>query len=210
MPVNVYRMQEEKEENRANNLFVKMKSGDQEALKSLFMIYFPRLNDFAARIISDPETSQDITQDVFVKIWERKDQIEAWNIEPFLYKLIRNSCIDYIKKVKFIDSRKQELGDRFKFEELYHIDFVRNEPYVLIREELRSEIEKTIESLPERCREVFMLSRVNGLKNREISEKLGISIKNVERHLTRAIRTFREKFSDELPLAIIILVLKNL
>ena len=200
----------ENEENKANNLFRKIKSGDEEALHSLFLIYFPRLNDFAARVISDPETSQDITQDVFLKIWEKREQIEVQNIESFLYRLVRNSCIDHIKKIKFIDNRKSEWGEHLRFEELYHIDFIRDEPYILIQEELRSEIEKTIKSLPDRCREVFMLSRIDGLKNREIAEKLNINIKNVERHLSRAIRTFREKFSNELPIAIIILVLKSL
>lgn len=197
-------------ENKANQLFVKIKNGDEEALHSLFVIYFPRLNDFAARIISDSETSQDITQDVFVKVWEKRDQIEAQNIESFLYKLIRNSCIDHIKQLKVIDNKKNEWGEQVKFEELYHIDFIRDEPFILIQEELKDEIERTIKNLPDRCREVFILSRIEGLKNREIAEKLDINIKNVERHLSRAMNTFRDKFSDELPVAIIILVLKSL
>lgn len=197
-------------ETKANQLFVKIKKGDEQALHALFVIYFPRLNDFAARIISDPETSQDITQDVFVKVWEKRDQIEAQNIESFLYRLIRNSCIDYIKQLKVIDNKKNEWGEQIKFEELYHIDFIRDEPFILIQNELKDEIERTINSLPDRCREVFTLSRVEGLKNREIAEKLNINIKNVERHLSRAMSTFREKFSDEFPIAIIILVLKSL
>jgi RNA polymerase sigma-70 factor (ECF subfamily) len=93
---------------------------------------------------------------------------------------------------------------------LYRIDFVGDEPYILIEEELKIKIEKTIKSLPERCREVFILSRIEGLKNKEIAEKLGINIKNVERHLGRALQTFRKTFSEELPIALIILVLKNL
>lgn len=197
-------------ENKANQLFVKIKNGDEEALHSLFVIYFPRLNDFAARIISDSETSQDITQDVFVKVWEKRDQIEAQNIESFLYKLIRNSCIDHIKQLKVIDNKKNEWGEQVKFEELYHIDFIRDEPFILIQEELKDEIERTIKNLPDKCREVFILSRIEGLKNREIAEKLDINIKNVERHLSRATNTFRDKFSDKLPIAIIILVLKSL
>ncbi|HBL77208.1 MAG TPA: RNA polymerase sigma-70 factor [Prolixibacteraceae bacterium] len=203
-------MQVEKGENKANELFRKVKSGDEEALHSLFLIYFPRLNDFAARIISDPETSQDITQEVFVVLWEKKDRIQVQNIESFLYKMVRNRCVDHIKHLKIIDNKKLEWSEQSKFEELYHIDFIRDEPYVLIQEELKTEIEKTIKSLPDRCREVFMLSRIDGLKNREIAEKLNINIKNVERHLSRALRTFRDKFSDELPLAVIILVLKSL
>lgn len=197
-------------ESKANKLFARIKEGDEEALHSLFLIYFPRLNDFAARVISDNEASQDITQDVFLKIWEKREKIEVQNIESLLYRMVRNRCVDYIKEVKFIDNKKNEWGNRVRFEELYHIDFVRDEPYILIQEELKNEIERTINSLPGRCREVFMLSRVEGLKNREIAERLNINIKNVERHISRAIRTFREKFSDEIPIAIIILVLRSL
>ena len=203
-------MKVEKGENRANDLFRKIKSGDEEALHSLFLVYFPRLNDFAARIISDPETSQDIAQEVFVTLWEKKNRINIQNIESFLYKMIRNKCIDHIKQMKVIDNWKMEWGEHVKFEELYHIDFIRDEPYILIQEELKTEIEKTIKELPDRCREVFLLSRVDGLKNREIAEKLNINIKNVERHISRAVRTFRAKFSEEIPLAIIILVLKSM
>jgi RNA polymerase sigma-70 factor (ECF subfamily) len=123
--------------------------------------------------------------------------------------LVRNACLDYIRFVKVVSEKEMELGAIRKYEELYRIDFVRDEPYLLIQEELKREIEQTIHSLPERCREVFILSKIEGLKNREIAEKLQINIKNVERHLARAAKTFREKFADELPTAIIILVLRN-
>ena len=203
-------MQGSIKESTANKLFRRIKSGDEEALHSLFEIYFPRLNDFAARIISDTETSQDITQEIFVKVWEKRNEIEVQNIESFLYKLVRNSCIDHIKQLKVIDNKNHKWGEKIKFEELFHIDFIRDEPFILIQEELKSEIERTIKSLPDRCREVFMLSRVDGLKNREIAEKLNINIKNVERHLSRAMHNFRDKFSDEFPIAIVILLLKSL
>jgi RNA polymerase sigma-70 factor (ECF subfamily) len=104
----------------------------------------------------------------------------------------------------------QEIQISSKYEELYRIDFIGNEPYVLIEQELRLKIEKTIQTLPDRCREVFILSRMNGLKNKEIAEKLNINIKNVERHLSRAMQSFRENLSEELPLALVILVLNSL
>lgn len=193
-----------------NDLFKKMQCGNEDALRSLFLIYFPRLNDFAARIISDPVTSEDITQEVFVSLWEDKDRLQIRNIESFLYMVVRNKCIDYIKRLRITENRNLGFGEQLKVEELYHIDFIRDEPYILIEEELRLEIEKTIERLPARCREVFKLSRIEGLKNREIAEKLDISVKNVERHLKRALQTFHETFSDKLPLKVIIMVLKGL
>lgn len=193
-----------------DELFELIKLGDQKALELLFAIYFPRLNDFACKVVRDDVISQDIVQEVFVKIWEKRAEIEPINLEAFLFRLVRNRCIDYIKHLKVINNRMQEIQISSKYEELYRIDFVGDEPYVLIEQELKQKIEKTIESLPERCREVFILSRMNGLKNKEIAEKLDINIKNVERHLSRAMQSFRENFTEELPLAIVILVLKSL
>lgn len=195
---------------RADELFDQIKSGDQKALELLFSIYFPRLNDFARNVVKDDVISQDIVQEVFVKVWEKRTDIESINLEAYLFRLVRNRCIDYIKHLKVVSNRMQEIQISSKYEELYRIDFVGDEPYVLIEQELKLKIEKTIQSLPDRCREVFIMSRMDGLKNKEIAEKLNISIKNVERHLSRAMQSFRKNFSDEIPIALIILVLKSL
>lgn len=186
------------------------KNDDEQALELLFSIYFPRLNDFARNVVKDDVISQDIVQEVFVKIWEKWSDIENINLEAFLFRLVRNRCIDYIKHMKVVNNRMHEIQISSKYEELYRIDFIGNEPYVLIEKELKTKIEETIQRLPERCREVFILSRLNGLKNREIAERLNINIKNVERHLSRAMQSFRENFKEELPVALIILVLKSL
>ena len=195
---------------RADELFDRIKSGDQKALELLFSIYFPRLNDFAQNVVKDDVISQDIVQDVFVKVWEKRAEIESINLEAYLFRSVRNRCIDCIKHLKVVNNRMQEIQISSKYEELCRIDFIGNEPYVLIEQELKQKIEKTIQNLPERCREVFILSRLSGLKNKEIAEKLNINIKNVERHLSRAMQSFRENFSDELPIAVVILVLKSL
>jgi RNA polymerase sigma-70 factor, ECF subfamily len=192
------------------DLFVQIRNGDEDAFRQLFAIYFHRLNDFARKVTRDDGISQDIAQEVFVKVWEKRNGIADINPEAFLFRLVRNRCIDYIKHLKVINSHMNEVKVASVYEELYRIDFIGNEPYVLIEEELRDMIENTIRSLPERCREVFLMSRMHGLKNREIAEKLNISIKNVERHLSRALQTFRKNFTDEFPVALIILVLKYL
>jgi RNA polymerase sigma-70 factor, ECF subfamily len=200
-----------KDNNRkADELFDQFKSGDQKALELLFYAYFPRLNDFAKNVVKDDGISQDIVQEVFIKIWEKRSEIESINFEAFLFRLVRNRCIDYIKHLRVVNNRMQEIQISSRFEELYRIDFVSNEPYVLIEKELKTKIEETIQNLPDRCREVFVLSRENGMKNREIAEKLNINIKNVERHLNRALKSFREDFSEEFPLALFILVLSSL
>jgi len=201
----------EKVENlKANELFDQIKAGDQKAFELLFSIYFARLNDFAKRVVKDDALSQDIVQDVFMKVWENKAKIESLHLEAYLFRLVRNRCIDYIKHVKVVNNRMHEIEISSKYEELYRIDFIGNEPYVLIEQELKNKIEKTIMGLPDRCREVFIMSRMDGLKNKEIAEKLDINIKNVERHLNRALQSFRKNFTRELPVFLIMLVLKSL
>jgi len=185
----------------ADHLFDQIRKGDQKALEKLFAIYFPRLNDFAHKVIKDDGVSQDIVQEVFVKVWEIKDRIESINIEAYLFRLVRNRCIDYIKYVRINNTKLQEFEISSKYEELYRIDFVGDEPYLLIEKELKLKIDAIVEQLPDRCREVFLLSRIEGMKNREIAEKFNINIKNVERHLSRALLSFRKGFSDEIPLA---------
>jgi len=201
---------EDKSKRIADDLFDQFKAGDQKALQQLFSIYFTRLNDFAMHVVKDNEISQDIVQEVFVKVWENKADIDSLNIEAFLFKLVRNRCIDYIKHLKVVNNHLHEIQVSSAYEELYRIDFIGNEPYVLIEAELKTKIENTIQALPERCREVFVLSRMDGLKNKEIAEKLGINIKNVERHLNRALQSFRKNFTQELPIALIVLILKNI
>lgn len=195
---------------KISGLFTQIRGGDEVAFKQLFAIYFPRLNDFAGKVVKDVFISQDIVQEVFVKIWEKRTEIEAVNPEALLFRMVRNRCIDYIKHLRVVSNHMHTFQISAKYEELYRIDFIGDEPYVLIEEELKVKIEKTIRNLPEKCREVFVLSRMNGLKNREIADKLDISIKNVERHLSRAFQAFRKDFSDELPIALIILVLKSM
>jgi RNA polymerase sigma-70 factor (ECF subfamily) len=206
-------MQMKEDENSrriADDLFDQFKTGDQKALRQLFSIYFTRLNDFAKNVVKDDGISQDIVQEVFVKVWENRAEIESLNIEAYLFKLVRNRCIDYIKHLKVVNNHLQKIQVDSKYEELYRIDFIGNEPYVLIEEELKTKIEQTIQSLPDRCREVFILSRIEGLKNKEIADQLNINIKNVERHLNRALQSFRKNFTEELPIAFILLILKDL
>jgi RNA polymerase sigma-70 factor, ECF subfamily len=195
---------------RIDELFDRLKVDDQKALEYLFSIYFHRLNDFAKHVIKDNDVSQDIVQEVFVKVWDKRAEIRNINLEAFLFRLVRNGCIDYIKQLKLVNNRMQEMQISSKCEELYRIDFVGNEPYLIIEKELKAKIDNTIQKLPDRCREVFILSRIDGMKNKEIAEKLNISIKNVERHMNRALKSFREDFSEEFPAVLIVLILSHL
>lgn len=194
----------------SNRLFRKVKQGEMTAFEHLFKRLHPRLKEYAARVVRDEDTADDIVQEVFIKVWEQRARIKTINIEAFLFKVLRNQCISHIKHLKVVQDLKIKVDLLRDIEEVYRIDFVRDEPYILIEQELQEQIESVISGLPEKCREVFLLSRRDGLKNREIAEQLGINIKNVERHISRALKDFRRHFGDSIPASLILLVISNI
>lgn len=194
----------------SNQLFQKVQEDDMIAFEMLFKRLSPRLTDFARKVVADKQLADDMVQEVFIKVWEKRQKIENANIEAFIFRVLRNHCISHLKHLKVIENVKTKVLLKSEEEELYRIDFIRDEPYLVIEKELQLEIEKVINELPEKCREVFLLSRIEGLKNREIAEKLNINIKNVERHITRALKTFKSHFGDAIPITIIIFIIKAL
>ncbi|MBS2210021.1 RNA polymerase sigma-70 factor [Carboxylicivirga mesophila] len=198
-------------ENKTSNieLLDKIRQGDEHAFEQLFKRYFERLFLFASNIVKDEILAKDIVQEVYIKFWEKRRSIEPINIEAFLYRLVRNQCISHIRHIKVVSNTQQKFSHLKNTEELYRIDFVRDEPYVVIEKELEEEIARVIEALPLRCREVFVLSRIEGLKYGEIAEKLDLRVKNVEKHISKALTIFREHFEGRIPLALFVLIMKN-
>ena len=101
---------ENKGRRKTDDLFDKVRSGDLKAFELLFSIYFARLNDFAKNVVRDDFISQDIVQEVFVKVWEKRAEIESLNLEAFLFRLVRNRCLDYIKHLKVVNNRMQQIN----------------------------------------------------------------------------------------------------
>ena len=190
-----------------NYLFRKIQKGDELAFERLFKKIHPRLYDFALKVVKNKEMTEDIIQDIFIKLWEKKENIKPVNIEGFIFKVLKNQCITHLRNLKVIENATFKLNNLSGIEELYRIDFVRDEPYILIEKELQLEIDRIINILPARCKKVFVLSRLSGLKNREIAQELGINIKNVERHITKALATFKIRFKNKISLALVIILL---
>jgi RNA polymerase sigma-70 factor (ECF subfamily) len=154
--------------------------------------------------------AKDVVQNVFIKIWETRSVFNFDNPEAFVYQMVRNASLNYIRHLKVVDNLKLKVKDQYLGEELYYIDLVGNNPYILIEKELEERIQEVMESLPNRCLTVFRLSRLEGMKNLEIAVRLGISLKAVEKQISKALQIYRHNLADYLPLHIILLVLNNL
>lgn len=140
---------------------------------------------------------EELVQGLFVYIWEKREQLTInTSMKSYLYMAIRNRCFNYIKHEKV----KQNYVQAQQAQEMPLVDGEAQWNY----EELETRVKEVIEGLPARCREIYLLSREEGLRYREIAERLGISIKTVETQMGRALKVLRRELKDYLPLWVLV------
>jgi RNA polymerase sigma-70 factor (ECF subfamily) len=167
----------------------------------LFMNYSKPLFYYALKFV-DEEAAKDAVQDVFLKLSADQHLIISGSLNGLLFTMIRNKCLQQIEKQKVRASYQEASALRLKENEIL---FYSTEARSLIEQELREQLEKAIAALPDKCREVFILSRYHEKMNKEIAEELGISIKTVEKHISAALRLIRTELKDYLPLLMLFL-----
>lgn len=179
----------------------------QELLKSYFVNYSPRLTNYAIRFVTNRETAQDIVQDCFVHLWEKMEQFDFINIKTLLFTMVRNRCLNYLKHKDVVNLYTGRYLHEVEGEErIYHYDFIFGPGKLPLYEELEKQLQIVVDSLPEKCRQVFVMSRFNGLKNREIAVKLDISTTAVEKHIRKALSTLTAYFEKHYPFHICIII----
>jgi RNA polymerase sigma-70 factor (ECF subfamily) len=188
-----------------SDIIEKIKQGDEQVFEELFFEYYPRLHAFAMEFLRDHHLAKDAVQEIFIKLWEKRNSVWNGSLSGFLYTMVRNQCLNYLRHKKVMENRKMNLKQAVYLEEVYRIDFMRDQPCTLIEKQLNEELEEAMGELPPKCRKVFTMSRKEGMKNREIADRLGFSLKNVEKHLSRALKHFRHRFNRQLYMNHIIL-----
>lgn len=162
----------------------------------LYLTYYPKLVRFAKEYVIFEEEAENITQDVFADVWERREDIKGIeNINAYLFKLIRNRCLDYLRHKVFEQKYIQIVQASFEMELNLRLQSVDRFDVGTSSESKDMEIllRMAIDSLPKRCKEIFLLSRLKRLKYREISERLGISVNTVECQMGIALKKLRTK-----------------
>lgn len=155
------------------------------SFEGIFRQHYERLCSYAYTFLKDEASSEDIVQEVFIKIWEqRQDLIGSDQLKFYLFTAVRNNCLTTIAKNK--KSAVVELGEEDAFDEInLKMEVVDSsaDPKILLA--------KAIEQLPPKCREVFMLSRLSGQTYQQIADSLGISVKTVENQIGKAIKILK-------------------
>jgi len=182
-------------------LMESVRDGNHEAYRQLFDAFYPRLLSYARRFVSDSDEAKDVVQGCFVRLWENHERLAVVSLQSLLFTMVRNACLNTLKQ-RVLRGRFEAyyLQENAIAERLYNLDFYGNADHSLLYDELRSKINGVLATLPKRTQEVFHLSRHDCLKNREIAEKLGISVKVVERHISRVLSAFRKAFGKATPI----------
>ncbi len=168
-------------------IFQQIKKGDEAAFSRLFDAYYSALCLFANKYLQDMDLARSLVQQVFIDLWTKRERITvSTSVKSYLYTTVKNRCIDVLRKTKATSeiSESVENLNQTPFRDLVE------------EAELNDRINASINQLPEKCREIFLLCRFEGLKYSEIAEKLGISVKTVEMQMGIALKKLRDSLSD--------------
>ena len=167
--------------------------------EQVFKNHFKSLHGYAISIVKDETSAEEIVQNVFYKLWEKREKLEIrQSLKAYLYSAVYNESINYLKHVK-VEAAYQK-------HETITNNGLENRSDPAAHKELQLKIDGAINELPEKCRTIFQLSRFEDMKYRAIAAHLGISVKTVETQMGKALRQLRSKLSEFLPVVWLILI----
>lgn len=160
---------------------------DKDAFAELYRRYWASLYQSAFHLLLDKDSCEDIVQDIFIWLWERRDRLEISTLKTYLHAAVKYKVANHFRDGK---TKISVFDERFEGE----IQHSYEDTYLEVKE-LQAIIDAFTEYLPDRCRKVFLLSRGQHLSNKQIAEKLSISEKTVENQITTALRKLRISLS---------------
>lgn len=179
------------------DLIVRLKNGDQTAFELLFHFYYPGLVMYALQFTTDRMEAEEIVQDFFVRFWQRHQQIiPSDSLKSYLFLSVKNGSLNFLKHKKIEEKYIRSMTELSNNHLVY-------DPDLYIASELQDKIKNAIDLLPEKCREIFIMSRMRGLKNEEIATELNLSKRTVETQISKALKVLRVELKDYVGLLIL-------
>ncbi len=181
------------------------------SFKAIYVSYYARMKRFAEAYIMSEADAENIVQDVFLDLWERQDVLEGrMNKTGWLLTSVKNRCVDFLRH-KMVEQRSAEqLQEEYmrtlqmKFESLEAFD----EEYVA-EHDIESVVSKAIQTLPEKCRMIFIKSKIEGKKQKDIAEELGLSLNTIETQMGIAYKKTEDRTQNTTPHAVLFIYVKR-
>jgi len=172
--------------------------------EQFYITWYLRAKYFAREYVHSESDAENIIQDVFLHLYERRDLMDAYtNLTAYLFTSIKNRCLDYLRKWVLEQETAQGVQDEFEMElrmkydslEIFNTQFSDET-------DIGELLDNALQKLPERCRNIFIMNKLEGKKQKEIAEELNLSINTVESQMGIAYKKLREELKDCLPLFI--------
>lgn len=177
-------------------LLARLRRGDphiaQDAFDVIFRAWYAPLVRMADQLVRDQAVAEELVQDVMFELWRRREELDVDGPpQAYLFRAVRNRALNHLRHLK-VERRDAVLVAGAASSDA-------PAPALLVADEMDAAVQRAVAELTPRCREVFELSRVHGLRYAEIAEMLGVSVKAVEAQMGKALRTLRERLAPWLP-----------
>lgn len=173
-------------------VLLELAAGDEQAYKELYLHYESAVFNLVVKYVKSVELAKDVSQDVFIKIWEKRDGLtDIQYFQAYLFQVARHESINLLRAAGRSDIAKGEIARHFQDNPGFFDDETLQKDY-------RSFIRRTLDALPPRSREIFLLCREQGKTYEEVAAALGISRNNVRNHMVASLRKFRDAAENEL------------
>ncbi len=175
-----------------------LKSGNPKAYREVFRLLYPRLKSYCMLFMEKESEAEDIIQEVFITLWEKRRFIKTdQSVESWIFVITRNRCINRLKRIRLEHSDfKVENLKVNQLQYLYQLDFINREEESL-EEMLGASLNRAIESLPKKMKKVLIACKIEGRKQKEVAREMGISLKMVEKYIAAAKKQLHKKLFKE-------------
>jgi RNA polymerase sigma-70 factor (ECF subfamily) len=170
-------------------LLAQLRNGDVKVFENLFHRNYSGMCKYAVSILKKDELAEEVVQDVFYNIWKNRRELEIHNLQSYLYRSVYNNSMMILRKHKREIRLDESWAESQKHPSASPVE-------TLDRKEIDDLVVSTLDKLPERTREIFTLNRFEGLRYKEIAEKLSVSVKTVEANMGRALKALRTSLGE--------------
>ncbi|HNW50677.1 MAG TPA: RNA polymerase sigma-70 factor [Prolixibacteraceae bacterium] len=157
--------------------------------KEIFDVHYDYIRNYLYYLSGDIDLAEDIAQDVFLKLWENRDKVNDVTVKPLLFRIAKNMFLNSYKRkvldLKFVNNRPENIENE-------------SPQYLLELKEFDVRLQRAISNLPEQCRTFFLMNRIDDMKYQDIANNFGISVKAVEKQISKALKILRSQFEHRM------------
>lgn len=185
------------------------KQSENITFEDIYLSYFSKMKYFAKEYVISDEDAENIVQDVFMELWEKKEMVTMHlNLIAYLFTTIKNKCLNHLRHKTVVQETTNQLQEEYSITLQMNLDSLEAfDQNLFTEQDVEKVISKAINSLSEKCREIFIMSKIEGKKQKQIATELNISINTVETQMGIAYKKLRIELKDYLSLLIFFIYL---